>query len=122
LIRTTLLKSAGLCEALCMIISISVMWHISVCKLLKVLDVAMQLYMQVCTYLSLILISCIICREVICSTQKEGEITARLKQMEVALDAAEMGKQNAEAEAALAKEKAEVLMSEIKRTELMVSV
>ena len=62
------------------------------------------------------------CREVIYSTQKEGEITARLKQMEVALDAAEIGKQNVEAEAALAKDKAEVLKSEIKRIELMVSV
>jgi len=72
--------------------------------------------------LSLILISCIVCREVIYSTQKEGEITARLKQMEVALDAIEIGKKNAEAEAALAKEKAEVLISEIKRIELMVSV
>ncbi|KAG5024114.1 hypothetical protein JHK82_020006 [Glycine max] len=61
-------------------------------------------------------------KEVIYSTQKEGEITARLKQMEVALDAAEIGKQNAEAEAALAKDKAEVLKSEIKRIELMVSV
>lgn len=62
------------------------------------------------------------CREVIDSTQKEGEITARLKQLEVALDATEIGKQNAEAEAALAVEKAEVLKSEIKQIELMVSV
>lgn len=62
------------------------------------------------------------CREVIYGTQKEGEITARLKQMEVALDAAEIGKQNAEAEAELAKDKAEVLKSEIKGIELMVSV
>ncbi|KAK7348490.1 hypothetical protein VNO80_23048 [Phaseolus coccineus] len=61
-------------------------------------------------------------KEVIYSTQKEGEITARLKQMEVALDAAEMGKQNAEAEAARAKEKAEALISEIKRIELMLAV
>ncbi|XP_027924887.1 mitotic spindle checkpoint protein MAD1-like [Vigna unguiculata] len=61
-------------------------------------------------------------KEVIHSTQKEGEITARMKQMEVALDAIEIGKKNAEAEAALAKEKAEVLISEIKRIELMVSV
>ncbi|KAL2628485.1 hypothetical protein GLYMA_07G272700v4 [Glycine max] len=61
-------------------------------------------------------------KEVIYSTQKEGEITARLKQMEVALDAAEIGKQNAEAEAALAKDKAEVLKSEIKRIELMLAV
>ncbi|KAG5039189.1 hypothetical protein GYH30_019751 [Glycine max] len=61
-------------------------------------------------------------KEVIYSTQKEGEITARLKQMEVALDAAEIGKQNVEAEAALAKDKAEVLKSEIKRIELMLAV
>ncbi|XP_027915677.1 mitotic spindle checkpoint protein MAD1 isoform X2 [Vigna unguiculata] len=61
-------------------------------------------------------------KEVIYSTQKEGEITARLKQMEVALDAIEIGKKNAEAEAALAKEKAEVLISEIKRIELMLAV
>ncbi|KAH1221394.1 Mitotic spindle checkpoint protein MAD1 [Glycine max] len=59
------------------------------------------------------------CREVIYGTQKEGEITTRLKQMEVALDAAEIGKQNAEAEAELAKDKAEVLKSEIKGIELM---
>ncbi|GAU44668.1 hypothetical protein TSUD_204480, partial [Trifolium subterraneum] len=58
-------------------------------------------------------------KEVIYSTQKEGEGTARLKQLEVALDAAEIGKQNAETEALLAKEKAEVLKSEIKRIELM---
>jgi len=62
------------------------------------------------------------CREVIYSTQKEGEGTARLKQLEVALDAAEIDKQNAETEAVLAKEKAEVLKSEIKRIELTVSV
>jgi mitotic spindle assembly checkpoint protein MAD1 len=45
-----------------------------------------------------------------------------LKQLEVALDAAEIGKQNAETETVLAKEKAEVLKSEIKRIESMVSV
>ncbi|CAJ1940453.1 unnamed protein product [Sphenostylis stenocarpa] len=61
-------------------------------------------------------------KEVIYSTQKEGEITARLKQMEVALDAAEIGKQNAETEAALAKEKADVLISEIKRIELRLAI
>ncbi|XP_045817627.1 mitotic spindle checkpoint protein MAD1-like isoform X1 [Trifolium pratense] len=61
-------------------------------------------------------------KEVIYSTQKEGEGTARLKQLEVALDAAETGKQNAETEAVLAKEKAEVLKSEIKRIELMLAV
>lgn len=62
------------------------------------------------------------CREVISSTQKEGDGTAHLKQLEVALDAAEFKKQNAETEAALSKEKAEVLKSEIKQIELMVSV
>ena len=40
----------------------------------------------------------------------------------VALDAALSEKQNAEIEAALAKEKAEVSKSEVKRIELMVSV
>lgn len=61
-------------------------------------------------------------KEVIFSTQKEGEGTARLKQLEVALDAAEIGKRNAETDAALAKEKAEVLKSEIKQIELMLAV
>ncbi|KAL2339328.1 hypothetical protein Fmac_013774 [Flemingia macrophylla] len=61
-------------------------------------------------------------KEIIYNTQKEGEITARLKQLEVALDAAEIGKQNAEAEVALAKEKAGVLKSEIKQIELMLAV
>ncbi|GKV46713.1 hypothetical protein SLEP1_g53688 [Rubroshorea leprosula] len=61
-------------------------------------------------------------KEVIDSTMKMGEANARLKQMEVSLDLAQLGKQNAEAEAALAKEKAEVLKSEIKRIELMLSM
>ncbi|XP_020230705.1 mitotic spindle checkpoint protein MAD1 [Cajanus cajan] len=61
-------------------------------------------------------------KEVIYNTQKEGEITARLKQLEVALDAAEIGKQNAEAEVVMAKEKAGVLKSEIKQIELMLAV
>lgn len=51
---------------------------------------------------------------------KLGEANAQLKQMEVALDAAQLGKQNAETEATLAKEKAEVTKSEVKRIELMV--
>lgn len=62
------------------------------------------------------------CREVIESTMKIGETNARLKQIEVGLDAAQLAKQNAEAEAALDKEKAEILKSEVKRIELMVSV
>ncbi|GMY31293.1 mitotic spindle checkpoint protein MAD1 isoform X2, partial [Fagus crenata] len=57
--------------------------------------------------------------EVIDSTMKVGDANARLKQLEVALDAALSGKQNAEIEAALAKEKAEVSKSEVKRIELM---
>lgn len=52
---------------------------------------------------------------------KIGKANACLKQMEVALDTAQLGKQNAETEAALAKEKAEALKLEIKQTELMVS-
>ncbi|XP_054803148.1 mitotic spindle checkpoint protein MAD1-like isoform X2 [Prosopis cineraria] len=61
-------------------------------------------------------------KEIIDSTMKEGEGNARLKQLEVALDAAEIGKQNAETEAALAKEKAESLKSEIKQIELTLAI
>ncbi|XP_059313488.1 mitotic spindle checkpoint protein MAD1 [Lycium ferocissimum] len=56
-------------------------------------------------------------REVLDSMTKVGEIQARLKQMEVALDAAELEKRKAENEAVLAKEKAESSKSEIKRIE-----
>jgi mitotic spindle assembly checkpoint protein MAD1 len=42
--------------------------------------------------------------------------------MEVALETAQLGKQNAETEAALAKEKAEALKLEVKQIELMVSI
>lgn len=51
---------------------------------------------------------------------KVSEANARLKQMEVSLDAAELGKQNADAVAALATENAKALKSEVKRIELMV--
>ncbi|KAK7292518.1 hypothetical protein RIF29_08300 [Crotalaria pallida] len=61
-------------------------------------------------------------KEIIDSMRKEGEGTARLKQLEVALDAAEISKKTAEAEAVLAKERAEVLKSEIKQIELMLAV
>lgn len=61
-------------------------------------------------------------REVLDSMTKVGEIQARLKQMEVALDAAELEKREAENEAVLAKEKAESSKSEIKRIELKVSI
>lgn len=51
---------------------------------------------------------------------KVGEANARQKQIEVSLDAAELGKQNADAVAALATENARALKSEVKRIELMV--
>lgn len=51
---------------------------------------------------------------------KVGETTARLKQLEVALDAAELGKQKAEAETILAKEKAELSKTEVKHIDMMV--
>ena len=51
-----------------------------------------------------------------------GEANARLKQMEVALDAAELDKQNAETQAALAHESAEASKLEVKRVDLMVRV
>ncbi|MED6151017.1 coiled-coil domain-containing protein mad1 [Stylosanthes scabra] len=61
-------------------------------------------------------------KEVIDGQKKESEKTAHLKQLQVALDAAEIGKQSAESEAALAKEKAEALKSEIKQIELKLAV
>ncbi|CAK7357205.1 unnamed protein product [Dovyalis caffra] len=61
-------------------------------------------------------------KEVIDSMVKVGEANARLKQMEVALDTAQFGKQSAEAETALAKEKAEALKLEVKQIKLMVSI
>lgn len=60
-------------------------------------------------------------KEVIESMGKVSEANARLKQMEVSLDAAELGKQNADAVAALATENAKALKSEVKRIELMLS-
>lgn len=61
-------------------------------------------------------------KEVIDSMMKLGEANALLKQMEVALDAAQLGKQSAETEAALVKEKEEVSKSEVKRIKSMLSV
>ncbi|XP_059648311.1 mitotic spindle checkpoint protein MAD1-like [Cornus florida] len=60
-------------------------------------------------------------KEVVESMVKMGEANARAKQLEVALDAAELCKQNAETEAALAKENAELSKSEVKRIGLMLS-
>ncbi|XP_034891283.1 mitotic spindle checkpoint protein MAD1 isoform X3 [Populus alba] len=61
-------------------------------------------------------------KEVIDNMMKVGEANALLKQMEVALDTAQLGKQNAETEAALAKEMAEALKLEVKEIELMLSM
>ncbi|KAJ6934883.1 hypothetical protein NC651_009774 [Populus alba x Populus x berolinensis] len=59
-------------------------------------------------------------REVIDNMMKAGEANAHFKQVEVALETAQLGKQNAETEAALAKEKAEqALKLEVKQIELM---
>ncbi|XAR56252.1 hypothetical protein NMG60_11036658 [Bertholletia excelsa] len=60
-------------------------------------------------------------KEIVESMGKVGEVNARLKQMEVALDAAELGKQSAEAEAALARENIALSKSEAKRIELLLS-
>ncbi|MCL7026369.1 hypothetical protein MKW94_017366, partial [Papaver nudicaule] len=57
--------------------------------------------------------------EVIENMTKVGEVSARLKQMEAALEVAELGKLQTESEAALAKEKADQAISEVKRLESM---
>lgn len=62
------------------------------------------------------------CRQVVDSMWKVGEAEARLKQLEVSLDAAELDKQNALNEAKMAKEMAEFSKSEVKRIESMVSM
>ncbi|KAI3984576.1 hypothetical protein MKX01_040453 [Papaver californicum] len=58
-------------------------------------------------------------KEVIENMTKVGEVSACLKQMEVALEVAELGKQQTESEAALAKQKADQAISEVKTLELM---
>ncbi|XP_076903078.1 mitotic spindle checkpoint protein MAD1-like [Bidens hawaiensis] len=60
-------------------------------------------------------------KEVLEGLMKMGEVTARLKQVEVALDVAENARQNAETESALTNEKMELLKLELKRTELLLS-
>lgn len=50
-----------------------------------------------------------------------GEVNSRLKQLEVALDAAQIDKQKAESEATLVKEKIEALKLEVQQNELLVS-
>ncbi|CAI9287230.1 unnamed protein product [Lactuca saligna] len=60
-------------------------------------------------------------KDVIESMMKMGEVSARLKQVEVAFDVAENGRQTAETESALTKEKVELLKLELKRNELLLS-
>ncbi|XP_023730297.1 mitotic spindle checkpoint protein MAD1 [Lactuca sativa] len=60
-------------------------------------------------------------KDVIESMMKMGEVSARLKQVEVAFDAAENGRQTAETESALTKEKVELLKLDLKRNELLLS-
>lgn len=60
-------------------------------------------------------------KEVLEGMMKMGEVSARLKQIEVALEAAENAKRDAETESALTKEKADLLKLELKRTELSLS-
>ncbi|PWZ34124.1 Mitotic spindle checkpoint protein MAD1 [Zea mays] len=50
-----------------------------------------------------------------------GEVTSRLKELEVALEYADLSKQQAEGEAALAKERAASATREVKRLELMLT-
>ncbi|KAH0858958.1 hypothetical protein HID58_087219 [Brassica napus] len=61
-------------------------------------------------------------KEVLDSTMKIGEASTRFNQLEAALDATQLGKQNAETEAALAKEKFEALKSDVKRIEAMLAL
>ncbi|KAI3774441.1 hypothetical protein L1987_48997 [Smallanthus sonchifolius] len=60
-------------------------------------------------------------KEVLEVMMKMGEVTARLKQVEVALDVAENARQNVETESALTNEKMGLLKLELKRTELLLS-
>nr|XP_043624000.1 mitotic spindle checkpoint protein MAD1 [Erigeron canadensis] len=60
-------------------------------------------------------------KEVLEGMMKIGEVTARLKEVEVGLDAAENARQNAETESALTKEKVEALKLELNRTGLLLS-
>lgn len=59
-------------------------------------------------------------RQALTNLNKVGEVTSRLKELEVALEFADLSKQRAEGEAALAKERAESATREVKRLELMV--
>lgn len=60
-------------------------------------------------------------RQALTNLNKVGEVTSRLKELEVALEFANLSKQHAEGEATLAKERVESATREVKRLELMVS-
>ncbi|WOG82537.1 hypothetical protein DCAR_0101702 [Daucus carota subsp. sativus] len=60
-------------------------------------------------------------KEVVDGMMKFGETTERLKKLEVDLEAAEVGKQNAEADTILAKEMLEASKTEVKHIKMMLS-
>ena len=61
-------------------------------------------------------------RQALINLNKVGEVTSRLKELEVALEFSDLSKQRAEGEATLAKERAESAAKEVKRLELKVPV
>ncbi|KAL6545686.1 hypothetical protein OROGR_009560 [Orobanche gracilis] len=61
-------------------------------------------------------------KEVVDSMMRAGEAQAHVKEIQVALDAAILNKQDAETDATMMKEKAESYKAEIKRLELMLGV
>ncbi|KAK1668689.1 hypothetical protein QYE76_056848 [Lolium multiflorum] len=60
-------------------------------------------------------------RQALTDLNKLGEVTSRLKELEVTLEFAEISKQRAEGEANLAKERAESASREVKRLELLLT-
>lgn len=60
-------------------------------------------------------------KQALTNLNKVGEVTSRLKELEVALEFADLSKQRAEGEATLAKERAESATREVKRLELMLA-
>ncbi|WVZ67974.1 hypothetical protein U9M48_016975 [Paspalum notatum var. saurae] len=60
-------------------------------------------------------------KQALTNLNKVGEVTSQLKELEVALEFADLSKQRAEGEATLAKERAENATREVKRLELMLA-
>ncbi|KAJ1286474.1 hypothetical protein BS78_03G354700 [Paspalum vaginatum] len=60
-------------------------------------------------------------KQALTNLNKVGEVTSRLKELEVALEFADLSKQRAEGETTLAKERAESATREVKRLELMLA-